>query len=248
LKQYKKYLNTSDKIRTVLLAYKNKQILNKATAQHRINEILSGIDKPNLIRTNEKLKMERQINRLENELKQMYIERNKRREEASKKLQRFYRGKPAIEITEGERALKGNVREIIATIHKSGKDNPKTLVSKTLAQALKKIPKGQKFKIWAHVERLFDDDSFYHRNTNPFDSDNMAGFIDELDQAFDVQSAGLVSDTGSTITYQCIFPTEWWKTYHVKTREDILNKKSVIKVINNDNNCFWYALAYLNEP
>jgi len=186
LKQYKRYLNTSDKIRTVLLAYKNKQIMNKATAQHRINEILSGIDKPNLIRTNEKLKMERQINRLENELQQMYIERNKRREEASKKLQRFYRGKPAIEITEGERALKGNVREIIATIHKSGKDNPKTLVSKRLAQALKKIPKGQKFQIWAHVERVFDDDSFYHRNTNPYDSDNMVEFIDELDQAFDV--------------------------------------------------------------
>ena len=34
LKQYKKYLNTSDKIRAVLLAYKNKQIMNKATAQH----------------------------------------------------------------------------------------------------------------------------------------------------------------------------------------------------------------------
>ena len=133
--------------------------------------------------------MEQQINRLENELKQMYIERNKRREEGSKTLQRFYRGKPTIEITEGERALKGSVG-IIATIHKSGIDNAKTLVSKTLAQALKKIPKGQKFKIWAHVERLFDDDSFYHRNTNAFDSDNMAGFIDELDQAFDVQSAG----------------------------------------------------------
>ena len=93
-------------------------------------------------------------------------------------------------MTEGERALKGNVREIIATTHKSGKDNPKTLVSKTLAQALKKIPKGQKFKIWAHVERVFDDDSFYHRNTKAYDSDNMAEFIDELDQAFDIQSAG----------------------------------------------------------
>ena len=121
--------------------------MNKATAQHRINEILSGVDKPNLIRINEKLKMEKQINKLEKELKQMYIERNKRREEASNTLQRFYRGRPTIEIAEGERALNGNVREIIATVHKSGKDNPKTLVSKTLAQALKKIPKGQKFKI-----------------------------------------------------------------------------------------------------
>ena len=107
--------------------------------------------------------MEKQINKLEKELKQMCIERNKRREEASKTLQRFYRGKPTIEITEGERALNDNVRESIATIHKSGKDNPKPSVSKTLAQALKKIPKGQKFKIWAHVERVFDDDSFYHR-------------------------------------------------------------------------------------
>ena len=61
--------------------------MNKATAQHRINEILSGIDKPNPIRTNGKQKMEKQINKLENELKQMCIERNKRREEASKTLQ-----------------------------------------------------------------------------------------------------------------------------------------------------------------
>ena len=76
----------------------------------------------------------------------MYIERNKKREEAAKKFQRFYRGKPAIEITEGETALKGNVREIVATIHKSGKDNPKTLVSKTLAQALKRYRKVRSSK------------------------------------------------------------------------------------------------------
>ena len=69
--------------------------------------------------------MEKQINKLEKELKQMYIERNKRREEASKTLQRFYRGKPTIEITEGERALKGNVREIIATTHKSDRTDQK---------------------------------------------------------------------------------------------------------------------------
>ena len=48
---------------------------------------------------------------------------------------------------------------------------------------------------------MFDDDSFYHGNTKAFDSDNMAQFIDELDEAFDIQSAGVVSDTGSTITY-----------------------------------------------
>ena len=104
--------------------------------------------------------MEKQSNKLEKELEQLYIERDKGREEASKTLQRFYRGRPTIEITEGERASNGNVIEIIATIHKFGNDNPKALVSKVLAHALKKIPKGQKFRIWAHVERLFGDNSF----------------------------------------------------------------------------------------
>ena len=107
--------------------------------------------------------------------------------------------------------------------------DPKTLVSKTLAQALKKIPKGQKFNIWAYVERVFDDDSFYHRNTKAFDSDIMAQFIDELDEAFDIQSAGLVSDTGSTITYNVSFLPSGGKHTTSRLREDILNKKSVLR-------------------
>ena len=163
--------------------------MNKATAQQRINQVSTNLIQSEPIRRS---KVETHINNVEQELRQMYIERNKRREEASKTLQRFYRGRPTIETTEGERALKGNVREIVATIHTSGKGKPKTLVAKTLAQALKKIPTGQKFKIWAHIERVFDDDSFYPRNTRLFDSDNMAEFADALDEAFDIQSPGLV--------------------------------------------------------
>jgi hypothetical protein len=121
-------------------------------------------------------------------------------------------------------------------------------VSKTLAQALKKIPKGQKFKIWAHVERLFDDDSFHHRNTKTFDSDNLTAFVDDLDTAFDIQSPGIVADTGSTITYNVSLLPSGGKHTTSRQREDILNKKSVIRVVNNDDNCFWYALAYLMNP
>ena len=113
---------------------------------------------------------------------------------------------------------------------------------------MKKIPKGQKFKIWAHVERVFDDDSFYHRNTNAFDSDNMGEVIDELDQAFDIQSAALVSDTVSTITYNVSFLPSGGKHTTSRLREDILNKISVIRVVNNDDNCLWYALVYLMNP
>ena len=71
---------------------------------------------------------------------------------------------------------------------------------------------------------MFDDDSFYHRNTNDFDSDNMAQFIDELDEAFDIQSVGLVSDTGSTITYNVSFLPRSGKDTTSRLREDILNK------------------------
>ena len=95
---------------------------------------------------------------------------------------------------------------------------------------------------------MFDDDSFYHRNTQPSDSDNLAEFADALDEAFDIQSPGLVSDTGSTITYNVSFLPSGGKHTTSRLREDVLNKKSVIKGINNDNNCFWYALAYLINP
>ena len=138
---------------------------------------------------------------------------------------------------------------IIATIHKSGKDNPETSVSKTLAQALKKIPKGLKFKkIKAHVDRVFDDDSFYHRSTKIFDSDDMVEFIDALDEALDIQSPGLVPDTVSTITYNVSFLPSGGKHTTSRQREDILNKKSVIKVKDTDNKCLWYALVYLMNP
>ena len=252
VKQYEKIANKyKPQVATILEAYRDKSIRNKTTAQHRVNDILSSSNHEEVAistKTNENIKLTKKINQLEEELKQMYIERNKRREEAAKKFQRFYRGRPAIEITEGERALNGNVREIIATIHKTGKDNPKTIVAKTLIQALRKIPKGHKFKIWAHVERLFDNDTFYHRNTKPFTNDNLDEFVDALDEVFGVQSAGLVSDTGSTITYNVSFLPSGGKHTTSRQREDILNKKSVIRVRNNDNNCFWYALAYLLNP
>ena len=33
-----------------------------------------------------------------------------------------------------------------------------------------------------------------------------------------------------------------------RKRDDILNKKSVLQIINNDNNCFWYGLICLLNP
>ena len=140
------------------------------------------------------------------------------------------------------------MREIIASIHKSGKDTPKTLVSKTLAQALKKISKGQKFNIWAHVERLFDDDSFHHRNTKTFDSNKLTDFVDAVDATFDMQSPRLVADTGSTITYNVSLLPSGGKHTTSRQRENILNENTVVRVVNNDDKFFLYALAYLMNP
>ena len=33
-----------------------------------------------------------------------------------------------------------------------------------------------------------------------------------------------------------------------RERNDILNKKSVLQIINNDNNCFWYGLICVLNP
>jgi hypothetical protein len=33
-----------------------------------------------------------------------------------------------------------------------------------------------------------------------------------------------------------------------RERESILNKKSVLRIRNDDNNCFWYAMACLMNP
>ena len=33
-----------------------------------------------------------------------------------------------------------------------------------------------------------------------------------------------------------------------RAREDILNKRAVLRIVNDDNNCFWYGLSCLTNP
>ena len=61
--------------------------------------------------------------------------------------------------------------------------------------------------------------------THTFDSNNLIAFVDDLDAAFDIQSPGIVSDTGSTITYNVSLLPSGGKHTTSRQREDIGFKK-----------------------
>jgi hypothetical protein len=64
-----------------------------------------------------------------------------------------------------------------------------------------------------------------------------------------IQSAGKVFM--STLKFQynfAIVPSGAGCGTKCRDIESVMNKKSVIQIVNDDNNCFWYAMAILLNP
>ncbi len=84
-------------------------------------------------------------------------------------------------------------------------------------------------------------------STNKYDKGNEEEMINDVLHKIEwqIQSATTVLLKDLEISFNYIeIPTGG--AYTTSTaREDILNKYSVVKVVNNDDNCFWYALTNL---
>ena len=75
----------------------------------------------------------------------------------------------------------------------------------------------------------------------------MTDFIDELYILFGLDYA--TADL-KTFKFQFTFAImpEGGKTSECREYNSTLNKRSVVKIINDDNNCFWYSLAICMNP
>ena len=120
--------------------------------------------------------------------------------------------------------------------------------------ALKDIPNGRystmhssiKFKSNRQGEDFVATSKPFAQNNIPEWASHFIGRIQEL-----VQSDEIINLSSFKITFRFALLPEGRGHLESKTLLEHYNKRSVIRVINDDANCFWYALAnrvYFNHP
>ena len=85
------------------------------------------------------------------------------------------------------------------------------------------------------------------KQTRKYSSDKLKDFIDELYKLFGL---GYASADMKSLKFQFTFAKIPKGGSASESREyhSILNKRSEVKIVNDDNNCFWYSLAVCMNP
>jgi len=72
-------------------------------------------------------------------------------------------------------------------------------------------------------------------------------FLDDIIGSMGVEFAAIKLET-LKLEFQFVINPAGGKLTEARDYDSILNKKSVVKIINDDNNCFWYSLACCMNP
>jgi hypothetical protein len=124
-------------------------------------------------------------------------------------------------------------------------------LAKAYLNARKYIPKDAVFQIWASCNFDFETVEAIKntsRETEKYASNNIKGFFNEFSAKLGLEYGAIIL---STLVFRfsfIIIPAGAGCGTTDRSLESIFMKKSVIKVINTDNNCFWYAMAMLMNP
>ena len=153
-----------------------------------------------------------------------------------------------------EQALNKNVLKIIVAANKIGsliKSDIPAYIARTFLTARKQIT-YKKYFIYAICNlKNIDTDEEKFAKSKSFESTKLGEFFNNFIQNINnmVQSDERLKILN--VEYNVVqIPEGSGCATATSSREvdSILNKKSVIKIINDDNNCVWYALACLMYP
>jgi len=118
--------------------------------------------------------------------------------------------------------------------------------------AKKQLPPSVKYKVHGSCRFVFKDGTPLASvpHTTNFYSNKLNEFVNEFIEKISVkiQSDEEVLMSSLVFEYSFILLPSGRAATTSRKRDDILNKKSVLQIINNDNNCFWYGLICLLNP
>ncbi len=173
-----------------------------------------------------------------------------RRRRATLVIQKGFRNnRLTLKIDEIRNSLNNKVKVVKIVPEVMGKNKRGDILA-ILNKASKLAEKemGKKnYKVYIYVKIRNDNGDPVEASTNKYNKGNEEEMLNDVLHKIEwqIQSATTVLLKDLEIYFNYIeIPTGG--AYTTSTaREDILNKSSVVKVVNNDDNCFWYALTNL---
>ena len=130
--------------------------------------------------------------------------------------------------------------------------NIEAFVARAYLMARRLIPRDVVFKIWGGCKFEYVDSTGQYKGlsktTTPYKSNEIQEFFDELVNSLRMKYATILLQTLVFEFNFPILPPGGCSGTTDRSLESVFMKKSVIQVVNDDNNCFWYAMAILMNP
>ena len=228
-----------DRVKKLVEMYKTGEIDNKLTVE---NILLKATSKDKRISKSGVSELQKLESKLENKAKVFY-------DAKATKIKKSLGSITKFTISDQELALNNNVISVTLKPKKIGVTSRKDIdsfIARSYLEAKKVAKIKGEFKVYA-VATIPVDDADHFIKTKKYDSNQLGKFFAELRKRIYGEYKGPEADT-MMFEYNFIkIPSGGARTTERDTNS-ILNKKSVLRIINDDNNCFWYALACLMNP
>ena len=174
---------------------------------------------------------------------------------ASKKIIRLYGNTLTFKVVDRQEAFKDKVKQITLVPDRIGSamaSDIDAFFARSYIIARREIPRNAIFMIHASCVGVAIDkhgDNYkFNVTTRKFSSEELNKFFDDLmDKVYkQIQSGERILLSQLKFQYNfAIIPSGAGCGTKCREIESIMNKKSVIPIVNDDNNCFWYAMAVL---
>jgi hypothetical protein len=183
------------------------------------------------------------------------MNKKEKRITAANKIQKVTRNKVVFEVTTISKAFKGNVISLLFTSKTIGSamaTDIDAFAARAYLMARRKIPRNSEFKIWASVTfdwiSAFGDQAVINKSTTTHSSKNIDRFFYNLTNIIGKNYGRIILNTLKFEFNFTLIPSGASCGTKDRDIESVLNKKSVIQIVNDDNNCFWYAMSCLLNP
>jgi len=176
---------------------------------------------------------------------------NERRGKAVLKIQNMLRNTVIIDIVRHESALDGKVIEVTVKPQRIGTVaamDIKTILYKSFFKAVKMLPKKSGFKFYSSINFTTNDKGRSSLVSNEYTPATIGSWSSHVESQIEkaVQSDEQIKLNSLLIKFDFVIMPAGGRgnATQERDRESIFNK-SVLRIKNDDNNGFWYALSAL---
>ena len=243
--------DVEQKVAKIIELYEARKISNVTTARNLLDKLTAS--NKNVFKSGVKL-YDKTVEKYENAeplpVKRKRVEEEKiqkvRRDKATLKIQNLLRKTILFDITKKESAMDNKVIDFTVKPQRVGTivaSDLKNVLYKAYAKVIKQLPTKTKFEFYSEV--AFEGKAPLASNSYLYD--NVGRWATHVEKQIEkaIQSDETIKLSKLKITFHFILHPAGGRHHATQNRdkESVLNKTSVVKVVNEDDNCFWYALS-----